>query len=103
MVFGAARSARSACDSSHSRKAGARARTLRLRDRVFLWRDLSVDRFVDTYRANLGQMNSAFAQLDPDQSDALSRAVADIALRHNRATDGTIATAFSYVTVVIAT
>jgi ubiquinone/menaquinone biosynthesis C-methylase UbiE len=82
---------------------GSRVRSMTIKDRSFLWRDLSAERLVENYRANLGQMSNAFAQLDPRQSEELSRGLAQIALRHNRATDNTIASAFSYVTVVINT
>jgi SAM-dependent methyltransferase len=82
---------------------GRRVRSLRLRDRVLLWREVSTDRFVETYRSHLGPLNRAFAGLDHAQTDALAGDLAAVALRHNRATDGTIATAFTYVTVVITT
>jgi hypothetical protein len=48
-------------------------------------------------------MNRSFDQLSLQDAEALTKELAEIALRHNRATDGTIATAFAYVTVVIAT
>lgn len=82
---------------------GSRVRSLRLRDRIMLWRDVSVERFVETYHAHLGPMNRAFAQLDHRQTESLAADLSRVALRHNRATDGTIAVAFSYVTVVITT
>ena len=82
---------------------GRRVRSLRLRDRVLLWREVSAERFVETYRSHLGPMNRAFASLDHQQTESLANELAQVALRHNRATDGTIATAFTYVTVVITT
>jgi ubiquinone/menaquinone biosynthesis C-methylase UbiE len=82
---------------------GSRVRSMTLYDRSFLWRDVSAERLVENYRSYLGEMSRAFAELDTKQSEDLSKGLTQIALRHNRATDNTVACAFSYVSVVIRT
>jgi SAM-dependent methyltransferase len=80
---------------------GEHASSIRLHDRVWVWRHRSADDFVETYRTYFGPVHRTFAALDQHQARAYAAGLAEIVHRHNRATDGTIAAAFSYVTVVI--
>lgn len=82
---------------------GDRARSIRIRDRVVLLRAESAEAFVDFYRTRFGPIVRIFATLDEAGRREYTAALRDLALRHNRATDGTIAAAFNYVTVVIPT
>lgn len=59
--------------------------------------------FVDFYRTHFGSVLRTFARLDEAAGREYAAALREILLRHNRATDGTIAAAFAYVTVGIAT
>ena len=80
-----------------------RARSIRLRDHVWHLRVASADAFVDFYRTRFGPVVRTFAQLDEAAAQEYEAALREIALRHNRATDGTIAASFSYITAVITT
>lgn len=78
-----------------------RVRSIQINDRVWLWRHRSADRFVDAYRTYFGPVHHTFAGLDHENANAYAAGLADIAHHANRATDGTIAAAFTYVTVRI--
>jgi SAM-dependent methyltransferase len=80
---------------------GGRVRAMRLRDHVWLDRAVSAEQLVDLYRTYLGPVAEAVAELDEARARELSAGLIEIARRHNRATDGTIAMACQYVTVVI--
>ena len=80
-----------------------RVRSIRLRDHVWHLRVASADAFVDFYRTRFGPIVRTFAQLDEAAAQEYEAALREIALRHNRATDGTVAASFSYITAVITT
>ncbi|HEY8445599.1 MAG TPA: methyltransferase domain-containing protein [Thermomicrobiales bacterium] len=80
---------------------GDRARSMRLRDHVWLDRAVSVDHLVDLYRTYLGPIAEAVTELDETRAGELQDGLRAIVQRHNRATDGTAAMACQYVTVVI--
>ena len=76
-------------------------RPMRLNDQVMLKRDPSHEAFVETYRTQYGPTMRAFAGLDEAAAAEYAAALRGIAERHNRATDGTVAAAFAYVTAVV--
>ncbi|MBA2730718.1 MAG: class I SAM-dependent methyltransferase [Euzebyaceae bacterium] len=80
---------------------GDQAAALRLHDRVWLARFDSAQHWVDTYRAYFGPVHAMFATLDERRAEEYAAGLADITHRFNRATDGTLAVANAYVTVVI--
>jgi SAM-dependent methyltransferase len=80
---------------------GGRVSRLQMQDRIWLSRYVSVDHYVDSFRTYFGPVNRVFAQLDEEQAADYAAGLAEIAHRHSRATDGTLAIAFAYVTVVI--
>jgi len=80
---------------------GDHVSSIRLHDRVWLSRYASAERFVDNFRTYFGPVHNTFAKLDEQRATEFAAGLADIAHRYNRATDGTIAAAFAYVTVVI--
>ena len=75
-------------------------RPLRMADRMVLKHDRTPEAFVDTYRTQYGPTVRAFQALD-DAVTEYAAALRGIAERYNRATDGTVAAAFAYVTVVV--
>ncbi|MDQ3693363.1 MAG: class I SAM-dependent methyltransferase [Chloroflexota bacterium] len=80
---------------------GDHAASIRLHDRVYLARYDSAEHFVDTFRAYFGPVHNTFATLDPQQAAEYAAGLAGITHQFNRATDGTLAVANAYVTVVI--
>lgn len=82
---------------------GDRVASIRLHDRVFTARYESAEQYVDRFRTYFGPVHRAFASLDEGRAAEYEAGMKEIVHRHNRATDGTIAAAFAYVTVVITT
>jgi SAM-dependent methyltransferase len=80
---------------------GSCVASIRLHDRVWVWRHRTAADFVATYRAWFGPVRQTFAALDDAQAAAYAAGLTDIAERYNRAVDGTIAAAFAYLTVAI--
>lgn len=80
---------------------GDRASSIRLLDRTYLTKFESPDAFVGMFRAQFGPVLKTFEQLDESQRQAYSAELADIMRRYNRATDGMVSAAFSYVVALI--
>lgn len=72
-----------------------------IRDRTWLLKAESADSFLEFYRQNFGPFVDLYPHLSPEQAEEFSAALCGVVHRYNRATDGTISAAFSYVTVVI--
>lgn len=76
-------------------------RSIRMWDRTWLLKAKTPDAFLDFYRNHFGPFVELFPTLTPGQAEEFSEAMRDVVREYNRATDGTISSAFSYVTVVI--
>jgi ubiquinone/menaquinone biosynthesis C-methylase UbiE len=79
----------------------AGSRSIRMQDRIWLLKAETPDAFLAFYRKHFGPFVELFPTLTPEQAEEFSEAMWEVVRDYNRATDGTISSAFSYVTVVI--
>lgn len=76
-------------------------REMRLLDRVVYMRFRSVDAMIATFREHFGPMKMLFDAAPAEKREAIERELEEIVLRYNRATDGTLCAAMSYVNALI--
>lgn len=79
----------------------AGSRSIRMQDRTWLLKAETADAFFDFYGKHFGPFVELIPKLTPAQADEFSEAMRGVIRHYNRATDGTISSAFGYVTVVI--
>ena len=77
------------------------ATSIRLCDCVWRTRLGSFAEWLDLYRTWYGPTNRAFGALDDANAAEYAKGLEKIVQRHNRATDGTIDSAYEYVNVVV--
>jgi SAM-dependent methyltransferase len=70
--------------------------------RRIMMRFLSVEHWLEFTRIYVGPMRTLLEAPDPGQRNAVDRAVADVARRFNRSTDGTMAMPADYLEVIAA-
>lgn len=80
---------------------GASKRGARVERKHFMFRYLSPDHMIETFREFYGPTFRAFAALDPDAQRALARDLADLAQEFNRAGNGSLVVPSEYLEVVI--
>lgn len=76
-------------------------REMRLLDRVVHMRFRSVDHMIETFREYFGPMKMLFDNAPEEKHTAIRSELADLLARYNRATDGTLCTAMTYVNVIV--
>ncbi|HKU67498.1 MAG TPA: class I SAM-dependent methyltransferase [Candidatus Baltobacteraceae bacterium] len=76
-------------------------REMRLFDRVVYMRFRTIDAMIETFRNYFGPMKMLFDNAPEERHAAIRSDLADLAARYNRATDGTLCAAMSYVNAVI--
>jgi SAM-dependent methyltransferase len=74
--------------------------SLSLTRRMYIFRYTSAEHWLDTFRTYYGPTLKAFEALDLAGQQALAADLLDLAHRHNRATDGTLAVPAEYAEVV---
>ena len=82
---------------------GGKVRSIRLVDRCIRHRFVSTDEWVETFRTYFGPVENVFDILDDGRAAEYEKELRQAVERYNRATDGTLAAAMSYVNVVIRT
>lgn len=80
---------------------GDRVNHVQLYDRVTRSRFASIDHWFSTFRDYFGPVHTLYHSLDETKREAYQREMCDAALRYNRAYDGTLSLAMSYVNVVM--
>jgi ubiquinone/menaquinone biosynthesis C-methylase UbiE len=80
---------------------GNRVNHIRLYDRSTRSRFPSIDHWFATFRDYFGPVNTLYYSLDEAKREAFQREMCEAALRYNRAADGTLSLAMSYVNVVM--
>lgn len=80
---------------------GGKVRHIRLIDRAVRQRAVSLDAWFAMFRDTFGPVVTLHNQLDKEKRDAFERDMRDIAMRYNRATDGKLSLAMSYVNIVM--
>jgi ubiquinone/menaquinone biosynthesis C-methylase UbiE len=80
---------------------GDRVHHMRLYDRVTRSRFASIDHWFSTFRDYFGPVYTLYHSLDETKREAYQREMCETALRYNRAADGTLVVAMSYVDVVM--
>ena len=76
-------------------------RNIRLLDRVIYVRFASVAQMIATFKEFFGPMKMLFAGLAPERHAAVEQELAELIARYNRATDGTLCAAMTYVNVIV--
>ncbi len=74
---------------------------LRLLDRVCFMRFTTVDEMIDTFREYFGPMKMLFDNAPAEKHPTIKSDLAELTARYNRATDGTVCVAMSYLNVII--
>lgn len=74
---------------------------MHLLDRCVRHRFNSVDDWITTFRTYFGPIKNAFDTLEPARRDEYDAELRETVLRYNRATDGRLALAMTYVNVII--
>jgi SAM-dependent methyltransferase len=67
----------------------------------FVFRYRSAEHWLETFRTYYGPMQKAFAALDADKQDSLTRDLVELAMRFNRYGDSTLVAPSEYLEVVI--
>jgi SAM-dependent methyltransferase len=80
---------------------GARAQSILINDRAFVFRYRSPDHFVDFFRTYYGPVHKAFLALDAAGQAALASDMRDLIARFNTATDGTMRVPSDYAEVIV--
>lgn len=80
---------------------GGRASTMRLYDRCAYSRFVSVDDMVTTFKTYFGPMKMLFETMPAELHEAATEDFRQVVLRYNRATDGTLAAAMTYINVIL--
>jgi SAM-dependent methyltransferase len=80
---------------------GARAQSILINDRAFVFRYRSPDHFVDFFRTYYGPVHKAFLALDTAGQAALASDVRNLVARFNTATDGTMRVPSDYAEVIV--
>jgi SAM-dependent methyltransferase len=80
---------------------GARAQSILINDRAFVFRYRSPDHFVDFFRTYYGPVHKAFLALDTAGQAALASDMRDLIARFNTATDGTMRVPSDYAEVIV--
>jgi SAM-dependent methyltransferase len=80
---------------------GGRVTRMRLFDRAVRQRAVSLDAWFAMYRDTFGPVKSLYNAIDAEKREAFEREMRETAMRYNRATDGTISLALTYVNVLI--
>jgi hypothetical protein len=80
-----------------------KVREIRLLDRNFRSHFQNFETWFDTFRNYFGPVKMLFDNLPEDRAPAVREEMRQAIERYERATDGTIATAMSYVNVIIRT
>lgn len=80
---------------------GGKARELRLLDRSFRSDFVSFDAWFDTFRRFFGPMKTLFDNLPQEQAAVVREEIQETVTRYNRAVDGTLSVAMSYVNVLV--
>jgi hypothetical protein len=74
---------------------------LRLLDRICYMRFTTVDEMIGTFREYFGPMKMLFDNAPAEKHAAIKSDLAELTARYNRATDGTVCVAMSYLTVIV--
>lgn len=77
------------------------AREMRLIDRVTYMRYVSVEQMIAVFREYFGPAKMLFDSVAPEQRAVVETELRGLVLRYNRATDGTLSAASSYVNVLV--
>ena len=80
---------------------GDRLDTIAIERRDFIFRYHSAAHWLEVFRTFYGPMHKAFGALDAAKQEALSADLIALAVRFNRATDGTLVAPSEYIEVVI--
>lgn len=80
---------------------GDRVTRMRLIDREVRQRAVSMDEWIAMYRNYHGPFQLLYNALDAEKRDAFERELRETAMRYNRAADGTISIALTYVNVIM--
>lgn len=80
---------------------GGSVKEMRLLDRSFRMDFEDFDAWFDTFRNFFGPMKMLFDNLPPEQAPGVRDELREAVTRYNRATDGTLSVAMTYVNVVI--
>ena len=78
-----------------------KVKEMRLFDRAFRMEFADFDAWFDTFRNFFGPMKMLFDTLPPEQAQIVREELREAVMRYNRATDGTLSVAMSYVNVVM--
>jgi SAM-dependent methyltransferase len=80
---------------------GGRVSEIRIYDRCVYSRFINVDEMLATFRQYFGPVKMLFDAMPPEQHDAATEEFRQTVLRYNRATDGTLAAAMTYINVIL--
>jgi SAM-dependent methyltransferase len=80
---------------------GARAQSILINDRAFVFRYRSPDHFVDFFRTYYGPVHKAFLALDAASQAAPASEMRDLIARFNTAKDGTMRVPSDYAEVIV--
>ncbi|MDE2482144.1 MAG: class I SAM-dependent methyltransferase [bacterium] len=76
-------------------------REIRLHDRVVYFRFASVAQMIATFKEHFGPMKMLFAGLPPELHAQIEEELTTLISRYNRAADGTLCAAMTYVNVIV--
>lgn len=82
---------------------GGRVRSIELIDRTIRHNFVSFDHWLATFRTYFGPVKNVFDSVDEQNAQAFEAELRENVMRYNRATDGTLSVAMSYVNVLIET
>ncbi|HKE37553.1 MAG TPA: class I SAM-dependent methyltransferase [Candidatus Baltobacteraceae bacterium] len=82
---------------------GDRVRSIELFDRTLRQSFISFDHWLATFRTYFGPVKNVFDSVDAQSAKAFEAELRENVMRYNRATDGTLSVAMSYVNVLIET
>jgi SAM-dependent methyltransferase len=82
---------------------GGKVHSIRVVDRCVRQSFASVDDWVDVFRTYFGPVKRVFDTLDPERATQYEVELRETVRRYNRATDGTLTTAMSYVNAIAQT
>lgn len=74
---------------------------IRLLDRTCFLRFETVEQMISTFRDYFGPMKMLFDNAPAEKHEVIKKELGELAMRYNRATDGTLCAAMSYVNVII--
>lgn len=80
---------------------GRSSRRIRTTSREFVFRYLSPEHWIAVFRTNYGPMNRAFAALDAEEQEALTRDLLALMATRNRSGDATLVLPGAYLEAVI--